>query len=163
MAKAKGIRVNQLAKELGIPSKAILDRIKSEGLGDKVPNHMSLMSLGLAETVREWFASNSGGLATAVESDVAVKSKPVRRRKKTEAEEGASEEGTADAAGQTEAAEEKAAAETHPAMKAPSAEAPTAEAPSAPAEPVAAPVAPVEAPVAAEVKAPVPGEAAKSP
>ena len=40
MAKAKGIRVNQLAKELAIPSKLILDKIKAEGLGDKVPNHI---------------------------------------------------------------------------------------------------------------------------
>src|SRR2546430_2013395 len=44
---AKGIRVNQLAKELGVPSKAILDRCKAEGLGEKVPNHMTVLSIGL--------------------------------------------------------------------------------------------------------------------
>src|SRR5882724_10034062 len=65
---AKGIRVNQLAKELGIPSKSILERIKSEGLGEQAPNHMSLISLGLAASVREWFASGAGGVATAVET-----------------------------------------------------------------------------------------------
>jgi translation initiation factor IF-2 len=96
LAKAKGIRVNQLAKELGIPSKQILDRCKTEGLGEKVPNHMSLMSLGLAETVREWFPGangEAGGVATAVETatEEAVEeadAKPhatPRRRKREEA------------------------------------------------------------------------------
>lgn len=90
----KGIRVNQLAKELGVPSKLILDRCKQEGLGEKVPNHMSLMSLGLAETVREWFAGAGGGVATAVETateaaaeeahEGASKPKAPRRRKKAE-------------------------------------------------------------------------------
>ena len=69
MAKAtKGIRVNQLAKELGIPSKSILERLKTEGLGEQAPNHMSLISLGLAASVREWFANGAGGVATAVET-----------------------------------------------------------------------------------------------
>lgn len=63
---AKGIRVNQLAKELGIESKAILARLKSEGLGDVAPNHMTVISLGLSESVREWFAGQ-GGVATALE------------------------------------------------------------------------------------------------
>src|SRR5437588_4673689 len=88
---AKGIRVNQLAKELGVESKAILAKCRDEGLGDKVPNHMSVLSLGLAETVREWVASgelNGGGVATAVETEappeVAVKPKRPRTRKKAE-------------------------------------------------------------------------------
>ncbi len=63
---AKGIRVNQLAKELGVESKAILSRLKDEGLADAAPNHMSVISLGLAESVREWFPS-SGGVATAID------------------------------------------------------------------------------------------------
>jgi|SRR5665213_1063914 len=60
----KGIRVNQLAKELGIESKAILARCREEGLGDKVPNHMSVLSVALANKVLEWF----GGLALRVDS-----------------------------------------------------------------------------------------------
>src|SRR4029453_5255778 len=68
LAKAtKGIRVNQLAKELGIPSKSILERLKAEGLGEQAPNHMSLISLGRAASVREWCAGG-GGVATAVET-----------------------------------------------------------------------------------------------
>lgn len=83
---AKGIRVNQLAKELGIESKSILSKCRDEGLGDKVPNHMSVLSIGLAETVREWFhsgklAGHSGG-GTVVETvapvNLAVKPKSIR-------------------------------------------------------------------------------------
>ena len=84
---AKGIRVNQLAKELGVESKAILARLKSEGLGDAAPNHMSVISLGLSESVREWFPSQ-GGVATAVEGSddddapKAERPKPSRSHKK---------------------------------------------------------------------------------
>jgi len=91
---AKGIRVNQLAKELGIESKSILAKCRDEGLGDKVPNHMSVLSVGLAETVREWFHSGElsadGGGGTAVETaapvDVAVKTKRARPKPKKEVE-----------------------------------------------------------------------------
>ena len=99
---AKGIRVNQLAKELGIESKSILARLKSEGLGDAAPNHMSVISLGLSESVREWFAGQ-GGVATAVEAledDAALRPKPARsRRKKDDFEEESfdGENGQADA------------------------------------------------------------------
>jgi translation initiation factor IF-2 len=83
---AKGIRVNQLAKELGVESKAILAKCRDEGLGDKVPNHMSVLSLGLSETVREWFSHSGGsGGGTAVETaapvEVAVKPKKPRAGK----------------------------------------------------------------------------------
>ena len=68
---AKGIRVNQLAKEIGVPSKVILEKCKVEGLAEKVPNHMTVLSLGLAETVREWFSGHEGG-GTAVETAPAM-------------------------------------------------------------------------------------------
>jgi translation initiation factor IF-2 len=82
---AKGIRVNQLAKELGVTSKDILDKCRAEGLGDKVPNHMSVLSIGLSETVREWFSSvagSAGGGGTAVETaaPVEVVAKPKKPR-----------------------------------------------------------------------------------
>jgi translation initiation factor IF-2 len=85
---AKGIRVNLLAKELGVESKAILQKLKEEGLSDVAPNHMSTLSLGLAESVREWFSSQQGSGGTAVETarhvEVAVKLKAARTRKKKE-------------------------------------------------------------------------------
>jgi len=83
---AKGIRVNLLAKELGIESKLILQKLKDEGLGDKAPNHMSTLPLGLAESVREWFGGAGGGTAveTAPHVEVATKPKTVRSKKKKE-------------------------------------------------------------------------------
>ncbi len=86
---AKGIRVNQLAKELGIESKAILAKCRDEGLADKVVNHMSMISIGLAETVREWFAGG-GGVSTAVETAPPVETTRVKRtarKKKSEFDE----------------------------------------------------------------------------
>jgi translation initiation factor IF-2 len=84
---AAGIRVNQLAKELGVESRAILQKLRDEGLGDQAPNHMSVLKLGLAASVREWFAhavGESGG-GTAVETaapvDTAVKTRARPRRK----------------------------------------------------------------------------------
>ena len=68
---AKGIRVSQLAKELNITSKAILDRIKKEGLPNPPVNAQSTISLGLAETVREWFA-NAPASAPELEAPVAT-------------------------------------------------------------------------------------------
>ena len=89
MAEKKGIRVNALAKELGVESKAILRKLKEEGLGDAAPNHMSVISLGLAESVREWFV-HAGGGGTAVETappvEVATKTKSTRSRGKKKAE-----------------------------------------------------------------------------
>ncbi len=86
---AKGIRVNQLAKELSVQSKQILDKLRDEGLGDKAPNHMSVLPLGLAESVREWFSSEHGsGTAVETAAPVAVAERPkttTRRRKKAEA------------------------------------------------------------------------------
>ena len=78
MALAKGIRVNQLAKELDVESKLILEKLRDEGLAEKATNHMSLLPLGLAESVREWFA---GGGGTAVETShkVDLTTKPKAR------------------------------------------------------------------------------------
>jgi translation initiation factor IF-2 len=80
-----------LAKELGVESKAILQKLKGEGLSDAAPNHMSTLSLGLAESVREWFSSGqlSGG-GTAVETAPHVevaKTKSRRVKKKDESDE----------------------------------------------------------------------------
>ena len=153
---SKGIRVNQLAKELGVESKAILARCRDEGLGEKVPNHMSVLSLGLAETVREWFAGG-GGVATAVEAAPAAESeekpKPVRKviRKK------AADEAPA------EPAAPPAAEPPPPPPPAPIVEAPPAVAPPPPPPaPVIAP-APVVVPPPAPVVEPPPVVVAEAP
>src|SRR2546423_9094674 len=89
--KKSGIRINALAKELGIESKAILEKLRAEGLGDRAPNHMSTIPLGLAESVREWFASGQVGVSTAVQTAPpveATKAKPRARKKKADADAG---------------------------------------------------------------------------
>jgi translation initiation factor IF-2 len=122
---AKGIRVNQLAKELGVESKSILAKCREEGLGDKVPNHMTVLSVGLSETVREWFRGlDSGGGGTAVETAPPVEAKPKRARtvKKKTATAEEPPEGTALEA---PAAEEPAAPqEIHPPTEVKAASAP---------------------------------------
>src|SRR5438876_12167599 len=101
MVLAKGIRVNQLAKELGVQSKQILDKLRDEGLSEKAPNHMSVLPLGLAESVREWFSTEHGG-GTAVETSpsVAVAEKPAkvttRRKKKADGSEDDGQETSAE-------------------------------------------------------------------
>jgi translation initiation factor IF-2 len=144
MVLAKGIRVNQLAKELGVQSKQILDKLRDEGLGDKAPNHMSVLPLGLAESVREWFSAEHGG-GTAVETapPVAVAEKPARtstrRKKKTEGAEDEPHEAL-HAEAPPEAPAAPAPAIVEPAPAAPVA-APAAS-PAPPAEPAPAPAAP---------------------
>jgi translation initiation factor IF-2 len=46
--------VNALAKELGLESKDILSKLKGEGL-DWAHNHMSTLTYGQAETVKQWY------------------------------------------------------------------------------------------------------------
>jgi translation initiation factor IF-2 len=128
---AKGIRVNLLAKELGVESKLILQKLKEEGLADAAPNHMSTLSLGLAESVREWFGgheANAGG--TAVETAPPVEAKPKAAPRVRKKKEDSPEEPDAPSAP-------------------PVAEAPKPVAPAAPMAPVAPPPAPAPAPVVA--------------
>ncbi len=63
MSKIAKVRVSQLAKELGVPSKDIVARCTAEGIDD-VKQPQSTVSAGLAATIREWFAG-AGGVAVA--------------------------------------------------------------------------------------------------
>jgi translation initiation factor IF-2 len=144
---AKGIRVNQLAKELGVESKAILSKCREEGLGEKVPNHMSVLSIGLAETVREWFSSGMGGgggtaVETAAPVETAVKPKKPRTKpsKVTEVDELPTGDEHAIAEHPDESRPAKPAAH-EPAVAHPPTE-PIAEAPPTPTHPVAVPAEP---------------------
>ncbi|HEY7087003.1 MAG TPA: translation initiation factor IF-2 [Tepidisphaeraceae bacterium] len=144
---AKGIRVNALAKELGVQSKQILDKLKDEGLGEKAPNHMSVLPLGLAESVREWFSSAHGsGTAVETAAPVAVAEKPKttarRRTKKSGVDEGgdaADGAGGATAVAEAPVAEAPATVITEKVIEKPVAR----TAPVAPAAPAPEPVAPV--------------------
>jgi translation initiation factor IF-2 len=71
-------RVYILAKELGVKSTAIVQKCQDEGLD--VKNHMSVISAGLAATIREWFSDEEG--TTSVETAEKVDLKKVRVKKK---------------------------------------------------------------------------------
>ena len=164
-----GIRVSQLAKEIGLPSKALIE--KAAELKIEVKNASATLTRGQADRLRAKFG-NSEDLRAALE-----KKKKAAKQKTAEAEEAASaeseefaeEEAVAEAAPEeaTEPAVEAPAAPVEtfaeaPAYEAPAAaavEAPVPEAPAAPVEaPAAEPAAPVEVPVAEETpaEAPVP-------
>ena len=86
MAKAK--RVFEVAKELGVTSKAIVVKCQAEGVPD-ITNHMSTVKVGLEVTIKEWFGDAAQvATATAIETtdkvDLAKARKGVRRRKATE-------------------------------------------------------------------------------
>lgn len=78
-------RVFELARELGVTSKIMLEKCRAEGL--EIKNHMSTLSLGLEATVREWFSEPLGSdSGTAVETtahvDLASARKEARKRKR---------------------------------------------------------------------------------
>ncbi|QDU71221.1 translation initiation factor IF-2 [Mucisphaera calidilacus] len=65
---AKALRVFELAKELGVKSKVIVERCTEEGVPN-ITNHMSTVKVGLAVTIREWFANADSGEEEAAQSD----------------------------------------------------------------------------------------------
>lgn len=75
-------RVFEIAKELGVKSKAIVDKCVAEGIPN-IQNHMSSISAGLEATVREWFSvSADHESTTAVETADPVKLEEVRLERK---------------------------------------------------------------------------------
>jgi translation initiation factor IF-2 len=71
-------RVYILARELDIKSSAIVEKCHDEGLD--VKNHMSVISAGLAATIREWFSESDN--ITTVETAEKVNLRKARVRKK---------------------------------------------------------------------------------
>ncbi|MCY2924540.1 MAG: translation initiation factor IF-2 N-terminal domain-containing protein [Planctomycetota bacterium] len=145
------MRVFELARELAVTSKVMLDKCRAEGI--ELKNHMAALSAGLEATIREWFSE--GSAATAVETSEhidleqarAAASKSRRRRGK-----GAEEDALSPEAPAPEPAEP-----AEPASPAEAPEAPEAPAPVEPLvealEPVAqAPEAPAPAPDVAPVE-----------
>lgn len=78
-------RVFEIAKELSVKSKAIVDKCEAEGIPN-ITNHMSSVSAGLEATIREWFSASEAASGTAVETAERVDLEKVRapaRRKAT--------------------------------------------------------------------------------
>ncbi|MBX3316212.1 MAG: translation initiation factor IF-2 [Phycisphaeraceae bacterium] len=77
-------RVFEIAKELGIDSKAVVKKCQAEGIPESViKNHMSTVSVGLEQTIREWFTE--GANATAIETSAPVALEAVRTKPKARA------------------------------------------------------------------------------
>ncbi len=71
---AKALRVHTLAKELGVASKEIIAKCGAEGI--ELKNHMAAVTLGLAESIREWFSERDD--VTSVEIAPSVDLEKVR-------------------------------------------------------------------------------------
>ncbi|HPS51917.1 MAG TPA: translation initiation factor IF-2 [Phycisphaerae bacterium] len=88
-------RIHELAKELNVTSKAIIDKCAAEGLDDIVKTASSGISAGLEETIRDWFSEGISDVeSTAVETSDRVdiekaheEAQKTRRRGKKEDEE----------------------------------------------------------------------------
>jgi translation initiation factor IF-2 len=81
---AATLRVHTLAKELGVPSKAIIEKCHAEGI--ELKNHMAAISLGLAESIREWFSVGDDITSVEVAERVDVEVVRKARRKARTAE-----------------------------------------------------------------------------
>ena len=148
------LKVFQLAKELGIDSKAIVRKCKDEGVPN-IDTHMSPVSAGLAETIREWFAAGSD-LRNAVEStphaDVAKLKATNKPRKSKKGGAQHADEGGGTAVAEAPVAEPSVVEEVtrvEPSVAEPAPEIGTEAAPVA-EEPEAVVEAVVEAPIAPE-------------
>ncbi|MGE3180340.1 MAG: translation initiation factor IF-2 [Phycisphaerae bacterium] len=82
---AKALRVHNLAKELGVASKEIIAKCHAEGV--ELKNHMATVSLGLAESIREWFSVGDDvttvEVAARVDLNKVVKRKPALKSSQT--------------------------------------------------------------------------------
>ncbi len=110
MAKAK--RVHQIAKEIGVSSKTVLEKCRAEGVDIK--NHMSTVSVGLEVSILEWFSEQEESpAATAVEVSDHVEVNPVKATARKKAKKKPTEEPEAEveAPAAPEAEPEKPAAE----------------------------------------------------
>jgi len=116
-------RAHILAKELGVKSKAIVEKCQAEGLD--VRNHMSTISAGLAATIREWFSEGEHGTTVETTEKVDLKKVRVRKKRKKAVKKGEpaaqvqeAPEGLAVAEGEAETAVEVVEAKAKPKAKA---------------------------------------------
>ncbi len=137
---AKTLRVHMLAKELGVPSKEIIAKCRAEGI--ELKNHMSTISIGLAESIREWFSA--GEDVTSIETAERVNLEKVRKRKAARKKAEAADEGKDAREAATAVATAEAPEEGSQASSA------VADVPATTEETPAAPEAPADQPAAAE-------------
>ncbi len=172
-------RISEIAKELGVPPKAVVDKCLAEGVPSDGPSgvkgHMSTVSAGLEASIREWFSAGVAASAIETTSHVDVEAlraspkRTSRSRGKSKSEGGETDGGgiaTVEAETATEkteprrarrpgeAGEDGDAAGQKPEGEQPDASAEESAIALAPVAP-ATPVARVEAPAAATEEPPV--------
>ncbi|MBM43875.1 MAG: translation initiation factor IF-2 [Phycisphaerae bacterium] len=125
--KASTKRVHQIAKELGVTSKDIVNKCISEGI-PSVSNHMSTLSAGLAATIREWF-NEDGESASAVQVAAPVDVTKARAKAKKKVRKKAPSKAKAKEAEETEDAKSDAVVEA-PEAVAEETDAPATDAPA---------------------------------
>jgi translation initiation factor IF-2 len=81
-------RIFELAREIGVTSKDILEKCRAEGLD--VKNHMATLSAGLEATIRDWFAEAATG--TAIETTEHVDLEQARQKAKRQRRKGTKQE-----------------------------------------------------------------------
>lgn len=126
---SKTLRVHNLAKDLGIDSKEIVAKCQAEGIDD-IKTHMSVVKLGLAESIREWFSASADITSVEAAAPVDLGKVKKRRSRKTKGEGDHADEGGGVAVVEARATEEHATlpADSEPEVSAPIAEvAPTVE------------------------------------
>ncbi len=104
---AKTLRVHHLAKEVGVASKEIVAKCNAEGVEPPLKNHMAAVSVGLAESIREWFSAGVDvtTIEVAKRVDLEKVKKPRKRKTQhTEAEEASPVESGVAVAGATDVA-----------------------------------------------------------
>jgi translation initiation factor IF-2 len=111
LAKAK--RVFEVAKELGVDSKAIVEKCLAEGVPD-IKNHMSTVKVGLYVTIKEWFsaAESSTAIEQAEKVDIEKVRRPARRKAKASSKASSPSSAESDADGGVAVATEDAVSDT---------------------------------------------------
>ncbi|MGD9690433.1 MAG: translation initiation factor IF-2 [Phycisphaerales bacterium] len=145
---AKGKRISEIAKDLGVKSQAVIDKCKAEGVpAETVKGHMTVVSAGLEASIREWFSS--GGVATAIETTEHIDATKVKPRPPARARKPLSADEPAAPADSDRPPTIRAASPAAPVAPAPPSRVshPAPAAPAAPAAPSRTPGAPMSTPV----------------
>ncbi|HSW44290.1 MAG TPA: translation initiation factor IF-2 [Phycisphaerae bacterium] len=156
---AEKLRVHILSKELVVTSKAIIEKCALEGV-EGITNHMSTVSAGLAETIREWFSAQSGGTAVEEAPPVDLQKARAKRRDRRPKKEKAADKPEAEAAEPAPVTEPAEAPPEESAEAQPTAT-PSEAPPAVAAEAESAPVAEAPAPVVEAEQSPTVAAAAQ--
>lgn len=79
--KVKKRKIFEIAKELNVDSKAIVEKCRAEEIPD-IKDHMSSVSVGLEATIREWFSAgeHKTTIETAAKVDVEAVKAPAKKK-----------------------------------------------------------------------------------